>query len=33
MWTYRIFKQGEDVLLPSLDIRLSMKDTYRNVVF
>jgi Uma2 family endonuclease len=33
MWTYRIFKQGEDVLLPSLDIRLSMKDIYKNVVF
>lgn len=33
MWTYRIFKQGEDILLPSLDIRLSMKDIYKNVVF
>ncbi len=33
MWTYRIFKQGADVLLPSLDIRLSMKDIYKNVAF
>jgi Uma2 family endonuclease len=33
LWTYRIFKPGEEVLLPSLDIRLNMKDIYRNVVF
>jgi Uma2 family endonuclease len=33
MWTYRMFKPGDEVLLPSLDIRLSMKDIYRNVVF
>jgi Uma2 family endonuclease len=32
MWTYRIFKPGEEVLLSSLNIRLSMKDIYRNVV-
>ena len=33
MWTYRIFKQGADALLPSLDIRLSTKDIYKNVLF
>jgi Uma2 family endonuclease len=32
MWTYRIFEQGEDVLLSSLDIRLSVRDIYRNVI-
>lgn len=33
MWTYRIYKEGEDVLLPSWDICLSMQDIYKNVVF
>jgi Uma2 family endonuclease len=33
MWTYRIFKPDEEVLLLSLEIKLSMKDIYRNVVF
>jgi len=32
-WTYCVFQQGEDVLLSSLDIRLSMEDIYKNVVF
>jgi Uma2 family endonuclease len=32
MWTYRIFKPGEEVLLSGLNIRLNMEDIYRNVV-
>ncbi|TMC18693.1 MAG: Uma2 family endonuclease [Chloroflexi bacterium] len=32
MWTYRVFRQGEEVWLLSLDVRLSVRDIYRNVV-
>jgi len=33
MWTYRMFKQGEEVLLPSLDIRLNTREIYENIMF
>jgi Uma2 family endonuclease len=33
MWTYRIFKNREEILLQSLGISLRVKDIYQNVTF